>query len=58
MRKDRISVSLTKELIKQLDEASRQARRSRSDYIELILESHLRTARSQERTAEIPFKLG
>jgi len=40
MRKDRISVALTKDLIKKLDEASEKARRSRSDYVQLVLEKH------------------
>jgi metal-responsive CopG/Arc/MetJ family transcriptional regulator len=41
MRKDRITVALTKDLIKTLDEESRKARRSRSDYVQIILEKHL-----------------
>jgi hypothetical protein len=41
MRKDRITVALTKNLIKTLDEESRRARRSRSDYIQIILEDRL-----------------
>jgi len=40
MRKDRISVALTKDLIKKLDEVSEKARRSRSDYVQLVLEKH------------------
>jgi metal-responsive CopG/Arc/MetJ family transcriptional regulator len=48
MRKDRITVALTKDLIKTLDEESRKARRSRSDYIQLILEKHLNQLHSSK----------
>ena len=58
MRKDRITVALTKNLIKTLDEESRKARRSRSDYIQLILEKHLSQPSSPKmKEEETPFKI-
>jgi len=42
MRKDRISVALTKEVIERLNEASRDAHRSRSDYLQIVLEEHFK----------------
>ena len=40
MRKDRISVALAKDLIEKLNVASERARRSRSDYVQIILEDY------------------
>jgi len=40
MRKDRISVALRKDLIEKLNEASEKARRSRSDYLQIVLEEY------------------
>ena len=47
MRKDRISVALTKDLIEKLNEASEEARRSRSDYVQIILEDHFERLEKQ-----------
>jgi len=64
MRKDRISLALTKEIIRKLDEASKEARRSRSDYAQLVLEAHFQSnVKSKERATteikpEITFKMG
>ena len=59
MRKDRIAVALTKDLIKTLDEESRKARRSRSDYVQIILEKHLNQPPSPKmKEEEIAIKMG
>ena len=50
MRKDRISVALTKDLIEKLNNASLGARRSRSDYVQIVLEDHF--ARVEEEGGE------
>jgi len=55
MRKDRISIALTKNLIQKVNEASKKARRSRSDYIQLVLEEHLKPA---ENPTEIASRFG
>ena len=50
MRKDRISVALAKDLIEKLNVASERARRSRSDYVQIILEDYF--SRLQEEGGE------
>ena len=52
MRKDRISVALTKDIIQKLDEVSEKVRRSRSDYVQLILENHFELLELEEKEKE------
>ena len=57
MRKDRISVALAKDLIAKLNEASRRARRSRSDYVQIALEEHFaRLEEKREKELVMPRK--
>jgi metal-responsive CopG/Arc/MetJ family transcriptional regulator len=42
MNVQKISVSLRKQTIKALNEAAAKEKRSRSQYIQLVLEAHLR----------------
>jgi len=49
LRKDRISIALTKEIIAKVDEASLKARRSRSEYIQIILEEHFKSSGEIEK---------
>jgi len=60
MRKDRISVSLDKGIIKKLDDDSEKEGRSRSNYIQLIIEKHYKSSAPQHppRKEEISFKMG
>ena len=50
MRKDRISIALTKEIIRKLDEESRRVKRSRSDLVQIILESYFAKAEESPET--------
>jgi len=42
LRKERISVALSRDLIAKIDEESKRARRSRSDLVQLILENYFK----------------
>jgi uncharacterized protein (DUF1778 family) len=53
-RKNRISVALKRRTIKAVDDAASLEGRTRSDFIQRILDKHLP---AQEPT-EIPFKMG
>jgi len=53
VRKDRISVALTKDIIKTLDEASQKAHRSRSDYMQILLEKHFNPTPEPTGTSEV-----
>ena len=46
------SIALTKDIIAKLNEASLKTRRSRSDYVQIILEDHF--ARLEEEREEEP----
>jgi metal-responsive CopG/Arc/MetJ family transcriptional regulator len=55
MRKDRISVALTKDLINKLNEESRKTQRSRSNLIQVILERNLNpSAFSKQEEEALP----
>jgi metal-responsive CopG/Arc/MetJ family transcriptional regulator len=54
MRKDRISVALTKDLIAKLNLESKKARRSRSDFMQLILEEYFaKEGRGEEPASQV-----
>jgi metal-responsive CopG/Arc/MetJ family transcriptional regulator len=61
MNKDRISIALSKPLIKRLDERCRRVNRNRSNYIETILNEDLAKQNENEepqKPSEIAVKLG
>jgi len=59
-RKETITLGLKKKTIKAIDEAAARDGRSRSEFVQRILDRHFEPMQpTQEgRTAEIPFKMG
>jgi len=59
MNVQKISVSLRKQTIKALNEAAAKEKRSRSQYIQLVLEAHLQQPQNtRSSSSEIAIKMG